>query len=509
MKVTKLNYVLILLTFLFIGCSDNIEDFIPETENIITEESKNRLNVDTNDFYKEPESFSIIKNLVTDYGVNNNDNNNDSPKLQEAIDDISNQLNGNTFGKLIIPNGNYYFTDIVMKSNITIEIDQNAVLFSQPGIKRNQTMFRFGDRGPRITNAAIIGKGKGFTVDLRRNPSRNLIVCAVRDVRNFKISNFTIEDKNSVFASILVDIGVINGVANWSKDGIIEKIKQNNALRGYGLIQAYAANNVYFNNLDCDGGVTLRIETDNLAMKSVNKGRMIPNIGGVNDIVAKKIISRNGLAALMLSPHFMENGTVTAGNIRSFNSSFAVRIERGFVEIFAANNSINGNQHRTNVESQFGAGSVEEVYKRGGGIFAARLTPAAAANSFAIAQFKAGTFSSNTRISNIKATYGTTGQLNFNHRLYLPCEERNSNGLCKERFGKDVVFHGPSLAAVYDNTIPGNGPDSEGSYNVNTLINSNSAIGFPNNGGNRIKIDHTTPLIRGRKGCRITFTDCN
>ncbi len=497
------NVYLTFLTALIISCSSNVEEVIEGEENLKFKTNlQAKINSNTSRFYTAPESFEITENLNF-----NNQKNDDSQELQSAINNLSDNLDANTYGKIIIPNGEYYFADIIMKSNITVEVEEGTVIHAGVSQRFNQVIFGFGDRTGAIQNSALIGLGSGFTIDLRENnKNRNMIVCAVRDVENFMISNFSIEDKISVFASILVDITDVNG-PNWPKGGVIQKIDQKLAHRGYGLIQAYAADKVLFKDLSCDGGVTLRIETDNRLMKDLNKNKNVPNIGGVRNVFADNISNRNGLAALMLSPHFMKNGRVMADNISSVNSSFTVRIERGFVEIFAADNTITGDDHKAAIENTYGTGSVADIYKRGGGIFVARLKPEFAEAAFDEAGFKAGTFSSNSRITNISTTYGNTGHMNFNHRLYMPCEERNTV-YCRYKIGKDAIFHGPTLAAVFDNTIEGNGPESTGSYNINLNVDESALKSFPIGIPTTVIINNATTEIRGRKDCKVQFKDC-
>lgn len=500
---TLKNLSLTLITTLIIGCSSNVEEIIVNEKNLeFNDNLQSRVNSNVSKFYKAPESFEITKEINF-----NNLKNDDSQELQSAIDNMSTNLGIDNYGKIIIPRGEYYLADIVMKSNITIEIEEGTVIHAGISKKFNQVIFGFGDRTGAIKNSGLIGVGSGFVIDLRENnKNRNMIVCAVRDVENFIISNFTIEDKISVFASILVDITDVDG-PNWPKSGVIQKIDQKLAHRGYGLIQAYAANKVLFKDLSCDGGVTLRIETDNRLMKSLNKNKSVPNIGGVRNISANNISNRNGLAALMLSPHFMKNGKVTANNISSVNSSFTIRIERGFVEIFAENNTITGDDHKATIEDTYGAGSVGAIYKRGGGIFVARLKPEFASVAFNEAGFKAGTFSSNSRITNDSTTYGNSSQMNFNHRLYMPCEERNKE-YCRYKIGKDAIFHGPTLAGVFDNTIKGTGLVTTGSYNIDIDVDESILKSYPVGIPKTVTIDNTTQEIKGRRDCKVTFKDC-
>ncbi|MEN6363433.1 MAG: glycosyl hydrolase family 28-related protein [Bacteroidales bacterium] len=443
------------------------------SKNVSTDKGASTNIIDA-DFYIEPTVFGVEKNLQTDYQVNNTDNSDDSNRLQKAINEISATTNG---GKLIIPAGKYYFSGIKIKSNVHIEIDENAIIYpTDQNDGKNHIIFQLGQDAALAENISVIGEGKGFTVEFRNTTDKKLAVFALGNVKNFKLSNFTIQDNQTIFASILVNLSEYNSQYSWSKNGIIEKARNFNANLGYGLVQTYAADNILFRDVYSQGGVCLRFETDNLKMKKVG-------VGGIRNVYGKDIRSEDGLAAVMFSPHFMTNGKVVINDVHSKNSCFAVRVEEGFVEIFNEPGETKKDLI-DRVENLIGFGSISIIYKRGAdkNRWAARLKNEYSQIAFEKTGLKPGSFEEST-VNNITAEYGESAQFKANFLNYLTCSERQK--ICQS-YSNGNSYKGPSVAATYDSTIEG---AKFGSYVVH--LNNISAIGFPN--PDRISIKRNTP----------------
>ena len=88
---------------------------------------------------------------------------------------------------------------------------------------------------------------------------------------------------------------------------------------GYGLAQLQSADHLHFENLDGEGGVTLRLET---------------GIGGgyVGNITADNITCRDGFAAIMTEPHCQRNGRFVVKGVRSLGCNVAVLTNGGYVD---------------------------------------------------------------------------------------------------------------------------------------------------------------------------------
>ncbi|MER2490760.1 hypothetical protein [Catenovulum sediminis] len=425
-------------------------------------------------FYNAPTQFSVSYNLVNDYGVNNNDNADDSALLQQAIDEISAQPNG---GKLFIPAGDYYLLNVHLRSNVHIELASGATLYpTWNGDGRNHRIFEVGTAGnPKVENVSVIGRNNGFKVDFRQSNDPNLAVFNLGDVENFKISNIRIEDNKTIFASLLVNAVKRGNNLDWPVNGIIEKIDQRNALFGYGVIQTYAADNILFRDLSGEGGITLRMETDNLIMKELKQG-------GIRDIYAENISCKDGLAAVMFGPHFMENGSVQVNGVESDGCGFAVRVDKGFVELFSpANESHTRQSWKAAVEAEIGNGCAATPYARGNGgtRWAARINDVGNCldEVYRIHGLKPGVFA-DSDIYNVTAKYNTNAHLKQDQLDYFDLMNPNCNNVClptTAQWSKQgQIYLGPSLGGVIDKNVKGQ------EYNFDVTIHNLNLINFPN-----------------------------
>lgn len=317
-------------------------------------------------FYKAPESFKITKNLVSDFGVDNDFATNDSEALQKAINSIS--LKGG--GKLIVPKGNYTFSDIKMKSNVHIVFDSDVVI--RPSIRENMknfSVFSFGEKSDVVKNFSLTSSNpdKKYTIDLTHGNNHRVAVFAIRNVDNFLFSNVLIKDDQTLFSSFTLGITPFGKEYFFPRNGIIKNSTTTNADYGYGLIQSQAAKNVFFEDLGGQGGVTLRLETGAKEMNNVQ-------VGGNHDILANNIECHDGNAAVMISPHAMQNGIVTIDGVTAVNCGFGVRVGGAFMA---------------------------KKYKQDIGL-------------------KLGTYDPRSSVKNVTATFGKTAQVKPKHMMYIP-----------------------------------------------------------------------------------------
>ena len=296
-----------------------------------------------NGYYKDFKT-PIVKNLVTDYSVNNYDNKDDTQKLQSAISELS--KNGG--GTIIIPAGVYYFMNVELKSNIKLLIDENASI--RPYLQEmydngGDAIFNVGEYNTDVVkNVAVtsLQQDKRFIVQLPAitkvsgaNPAKpfnnvyGIKVFHFFNVENFLTSNMNIYDNNTKYSAmslnaILTDKNKVNR-GKLPTSGDVKNITIYNAAYGYGAVQAQAANKVYFENIESEGGAALRLETGYAPMNNMQ-------LGGVSNIKAKDIRCINGSAALTLSPHTIQtNENIEAHNISADGCNFAVRIATGFI----------------------------------------------------------------------------------------------------------------------------------------------------------------------------------
>ncbi|WP_157359375.1 Iota-carrageenase A2 [Wenyingzhuangia fucanilytica] len=389
----KNKYCFLLLPFMILSCSKkSLEKTIGlEDKEEVSEIDETLKVILESEFYTPQTTFSVTKNLVDDYAVDNSFETDDSQKLQQAIDDVS-ALGG---GKLIIPSGDYSVAEINLKSNVHIVIDSKAVI--RPSLRtddKNYIMFGFGKESDKISNVSVTSNDEleKFTVDLTHNNNINVAVFSLGNVENFFLSNFTVLDDYTDFSAVTAGITEYNGAWYFPKNGIVKNANTLNADYGYGMVQIQAGTNILFKNLEGTGGVTLRLETGWTKMNDLQ-------LGGVSNIYGQNISCTNGNAAVMFSPHAMHNGKAYVENITANSCGFAVRIEGGFVS-----------KKYTNPELV--DGTFEEV-----------------------------------EIKNITTTFGNNAQLKPKHYKYMPCELRNQVATEPIKPGGES-YKGPSIAGV-------------------------------------------------------------
>ncbi len=342
-------------------------------------------------FYQEPaRARERVMDLKADFGASGRGAEDDSARLQQAIDSIARSGGG----VVRIPAGEYAFAQVSLKSNVHLEIDPTAVIRPYlEGAKKSVAIFAMGRDGTLVENTSIEGVGGRFTVNLSPH-APGIVVVSFGHVRNFKVANVTIHDCLTKFASF--QFGPSGGTVAQPvrpRSGTIENASVTGADYGYGLVQVQSAESVLFQNLDGQGGVTLRLETGE---KKMNDSQ----IGGVDRIVGKNISCTEGNAAVMISPHSMQNGVVEIDGVKSTGCGFGVRIDGGFIS---------------------------KKYTAGG--------------------LKKGAFARGSTVKNVDATFGMKAQLKPKHYKYMPA------GLVKfihaEPIGPDgASFTGPAIAAV-------------------------------------------------------------
>ncbi|MCL5245353.1 hypothetical protein M4I21_06005 [Cellulophaga sp. 20_2_10] len=380
----------------FISCSnDDLQDPVPlnDSSSLLDEGTSVKvLMLKEKDFYTPPTSYAVTKNLVKDYGADKLFSTDDSQKLQNAINDISDKGGG----KLFIPKGNYSVSDVKLKSNVHVIVNGEAVIRPsvRPNTNKNYAMFTFGKESAVVKNVSFrSASSTKFTVDLTKANNPNVAVFNFNNVENFSISDFRVKDNLTKFSSVTMGITEFNNKYYWPRNGVIKNATTLNSDYGYGLVQIQAAKNVLYKDLSGIGGVTLRLETGWTFMNDLQKG-------GVEDMFGENISCTNGNAAVMVSPHAMHNGKVYVNGITANSCGFAVRLEGGFVS---------------------------KKYSTPG------LTD--------------GTFS-NVTINNVKATFGTKdAQLKPKHYKYMPCNLRSSIDENPIVAGGDS-YNGPSISAV-------------------------------------------------------------
>ncbi len=280
-------------------------------------------------FYNETWTNGVSKNLVSDYGANGNDNNNDSKILQGAIDELTKLPNG---GRIFIPKGTYFLKFINLRSNVHLVFAGGTVV-KPSDTKSFGYIFGMGIND-KVENVSVRGNGGRFTVDNSSSKLNDkLRTFRMGNVTNFFVANVNIIDNFTEFAGFAC---IKEHQGQYPRKGIFKNADIKNARFGWGLVQVLMGETILFKNLTGTGGVTLRLET------------RIEN-PVINDIIGRNISNRDGHATVFVSPHECNCGTFDIQNVKSFGNGFAVRIERGHSDTpggprgtFNSNSKVNG-----------------------------------------------------------------------------------------------------------------------------------------------------------------------
>jgi len=372
------------------------------------------------------DSTSISESVGTD---------DDTILFQNAIDGLD--VNG---GKVIVNAGTYRILEVDLKSNVHLEINSGVVLLPiNPLVDKNNALFNADNNNTVIENLSIIGVGGKFTVNMNTLvPTMRIRVIAFNNCTNFKVSNFQIIDGVTEFSSLAFggnfattgtgDARRISSVRGVPNHGIIENISMVNGHYGYGLVQVQGGNNILFRDLNCEGGVALRLETgyDLIQYTETYDFDLIK----LENIWARDIECTNGQSALQISPHTLDQGYFNVSGVTATSCEAAVVWSAGFT-----------------TDDQEAAG----------------LTP--------------GAFNSASIVRNVTSTFGQNAQLHNSKRLrYIPCalrvERVDGIGIATELNVDGESRMGPAVGAVLRQKL------NPGDYDLDFPISEVTAIGY-------------------------------
>ena len=244
------------------------------------------------------------------------------------------QLSADGGGTIKISDGQYYLKDIRLKSNVHLAFTSNSTLLpflDESATGKNIIMFHMGNQ-QHVENVAVTtiaedseDSSQWLSVNIPKGDYNGVKVFEVSDAKNFKISGIKINDTYSKFSGVVLNLPDSLQIADIPTNGIVKNVSIENAHVGYGLVQTQTGRTVLFKNLAGKGGVTLRLET---GVREVN----LVNIGTLNDIVGRNIKIVNGDTAMVTSPHRVDQGIIDVEGITAINSTYAVRVAKGFLD---------------------------------------------------------------------------------------------------------------------------------------------------------------------------------
>lgn len=272
-------------------------------------------------------------------------NGNDTRRIQNQINNLSNSGGGT----LTLANGTYRIIGLQMRSGVHIRCNRRVIL--RPFRPGNMISVAGTNAGNctgcnAITNFSITSNdNRPFTVDMTNlDQLENCRFIALMHANNFLISNFNVIDNFTRFPVIEFlpgrARGMVNGRPNSSQtrqprsavasSGIVENITGSGFNPSWGIIQLQAGNTIFFNNLDGEGGITLRIESGlGEGLSTLNDANR--RIVRINAIWGEDLVVRNGRCVLLASPHSHQHGFFNLRNLTAYNSEFGVHIARGFL----------------------------------------------------------------------------------------------------------------------------------------------------------------------------------
>lgn len=296
-------------------------------------------------------------------------------------------------GKLIVPTGTYYLYKVALKSNVHLAFEKGVILRPLP---RGGFLFTAGMDNELVENVSFRSMDEKVTADFSHvTPGSKVCVINLQNVDNFLIQNLRVPDNSTVHSALRFNIDDTDDGPGFARNGYVANIDNTHAHVGYGTVQVNAGRHILFENISGSGGVQLRLESG---------ADFKPGIeGSIFDIVGRNISGSNGNAVVMISPHARKNGFVDIDGVTSHSSVHAVRVDIG--------------------DTKNGA------------------TP--------------GYFSSDSRVSNVNAFYGTTAQLKFGHFRWIHPELKPL--IAREKNPDGDSYAGPAAAAI-KYTCGGEGP---------------------------------------------------
>lgn len=320
--------------------------------------------------------------------------------LQTMIDNLSSSGGG----VLTINAGTYTLEEVHMKTGVHIRAHPNVIIKSTP---RN-AIFRAGytDSFANVNNWSFQStNGEKFTFDFTDlQPNDGLRAFQLGNTNNFKIADFIVLDNYTKFNAVSSG-AVSSSPAKFASFGIIENLDTEKAHYGYGLTQNQVIQNVLFRDLSGEGGVTLRLESGYEGLANLYLTDQTPVI---NNVYGRNISNRKGAHAVMLSPHTITQGMVDIRDISGTSCEAVVSIKEGFLSESKGQADSNGDPINGHTQ---------------------------------------GTFSEESVIANVTATFGTEAQVRSARLRFVPCDLRGYIITTKNL--DDESYQSPALAPVY------------------------------------------------------------
>ncbi|MGJ8734297.1 MAG: hypothetical protein ACSHW4_14160 [Cellulophaga sp.] len=323
----------LLMITTIISCSNKDDDSNEKQDSIKNNDPLVYEGETTNDRLADNEErfySNKIPNKQIVVNLNGDCNPIDSDILNNEIESLSNEGGG----IIRIPKGRYCFRDILLRSNIHLKIDPEAII--EPDLSgnisnQNITIFVVGEdfyvENVAITNVEENNTDKNtwFQSNIREGDYGGVKFIDYANVNNFKLSGIVLTDTFSKFSNVALGLPASTNTSDIPTNGLIKNISMFDMHVGYGVIQMQAGKTILCKNLSGEGGITMRVETGAKETNLVNEKT-------VDDIVVRDIYVKNGDAAMNFSPHRVDQGRVDVEKVVAINSTHAVQIAAGYLD---------------------------------------------------------------------------------------------------------------------------------------------------------------------------------
>ncbi|WP_353827679.1 glycosyl hydrolase family 28-related protein [Agromyces sp. SYSU T0242] len=272
----------------------------------------------------------------------------DTAAIQAAIDAASEETTG---GVVRFAAGHYELGMLLLRSNTRLEIDPDAVLKMTDDVLFNAgrgTTAAESGRVSTVVNVEVTStkNTQKFTIDMsHKKPNDPAAAFLLAMVRNFAISNFSVQDNYTLLPSVFMvpDSDTFVGaqlvddvpVRNLSFDrcpdyGVVQNAESFHTHTGYGLSQVFCGSHLNLRDLYAEGGVTLRLEPGS---GPDHLNRAGPDVGAMHDIEVSDLTNRGGFTTLYIKPHSKEIRNVRVHNLTGIDSGFTLMVDIGSADL--------------------------------------------------------------------------------------------------------------------------------------------------------------------------------